>query len=188
MPGASPNQDSCDENHFALFWNSLNSSGAELDPAHSLCRTGTMIASRIARRAGLACLFLLAPLAMPVRASTITLPPEAPAVLFLQAEDGIRDVAVTGVQTCALPISAVRREKLTQDVAGAAGREQDVAGGEHRDEVIRGIRVAAEVGPEAAPRLVDGRRRQHAGADLEPWRADRVIDEDHDLALVVHVV
>ena len=40
-----------------------------------------MIASRIARRAGLACLFLLAPLAMPVRASTITLPPEAPAIL-----------------------------------------------------------------------------------------------------------
>src|SRR2546429_5713496 len=25
-------------------------------------------------------------------------------VFFLQAEDGIRDVAVTGVQTCALPI------------------------------------------------------------------------------------
>src|SRR2546422_6533895 len=28
---------------------------------------------------------------------------------FFQAEDGIRDVAVTGVQTCALPISARRR-------------------------------------------------------------------------------
>src|SRR5205809_2390915 len=27
---------------------------------------------------------------------------------FFQAEDGIRDVAVTGVQTCALPISAIR--------------------------------------------------------------------------------
>src|SRR2546422_10295838 len=27
---------------------------------------------------------------------------------FFQAEDGIRDVAVTGVQTCALPISAHR--------------------------------------------------------------------------------
>src|SRR5687768_17867259 len=26
---------------------------------------------------------------------------------FFQAEDGIRDVAVTGVQTCALPISGV---------------------------------------------------------------------------------
>src|SRR2546422_8027814 len=30
----------------------------------------------------------------------------ASSVFFFQAEDGIRDVAVTGVQTCALPISA----------------------------------------------------------------------------------
>src|SRR3989449_4682745 len=29
-------------------------------------------------------------------------------VFFFQAEDGIRDVAVTGVQTCALPISKER--------------------------------------------------------------------------------
>jgi tetratricopeptide (TPR) repeat protein len=40
-----------------------------------------MIALRIARRTGLACLFLLAPLAMPARASKITLPPETPAIL-----------------------------------------------------------------------------------------------------------
>src|SRR2546429_3869434 len=30
-------------------------------------------------------------------------------LFFFQAEDGIRDVAVTGVQTCALPISSVLR-------------------------------------------------------------------------------
>src|SRR2546429_4349778 len=30
---------------------------------------------------------------------------------FFQAEDGIRDVAVTGVQTCALPISAGTRNR-----------------------------------------------------------------------------
>src|SRR5256884_6549075 len=30
-------------------------------------------------------------------------------VFFFQAEDGIRDVAVTGVQTCALPISIYDR-------------------------------------------------------------------------------
>src|SRR2546429_1122444 len=29
---------------------------------------------------------------------------------FFQAEDGIRDVAVTGVQTCALPISCSRQK------------------------------------------------------------------------------
>src|SRR5256884_2735412 len=31
---------------------------------------------------------------------------------FFQAEDGIRDVAVTGVQTCALPISPETSDKL----------------------------------------------------------------------------
>src|SRR2546429_2773147 len=33
---------------------------------------------------------------------------------FFQAEDGIRDVAVTGVQTCALPISDTRVPMLTR--------------------------------------------------------------------------
>src|SRR6266436_8628701 len=36
-------------------------------------------------------------------------PLDIPCFFFFQAEDGIRDVAVTGVQTCALPISARRR-------------------------------------------------------------------------------
>src|SRR3989449_7552952 len=37
-------------------------------------------------------------------------------VFFFQAEDGIRDVAVTGVQTCALPISEPNmRAMLTRD-------------------------------------------------------------------------
>src|SRR5437762_10021618 len=30
---------------------------------------------------------------------------KSPSVFFFQAEDGIRDTSVTGVQTCALPIS-----------------------------------------------------------------------------------
>src|SRR3990167_8347855 len=32
-------------------------------------------------------------------------------VVFFQAEEGIRDLTVTGVQTCALPIYAVPRER-----------------------------------------------------------------------------
>ena len=41
---------------------------------------------------------------------------------FFQAEDGIRDTSVTGVQTCALPISALadlsaRREAFSAPVA-----------------------------------------------------------------------
>src|SRR5437763_15534373 len=34
-------------------------------------------------------------------------------VFFFQAEDGIRDTSVTGVQTCALPISKVGVESLS---------------------------------------------------------------------------
>src|SRR3989339_533097 len=37
-------------------------------------------------------------------------------ILFFQAEDGIRDWSVTGVQTCALPISSRRRHtRLVSD-------------------------------------------------------------------------
>src|SRR5205809_3512468 len=36
---------------------------------------------------------------------------------FFQAEDGIRDVAVTGVQTCALPISDLAARWATDTVA-----------------------------------------------------------------------
>src|SRR5690349_24692301 len=40
---------------------------------------------------------------------------------FFQAEDGIRDLYVTGVQTCALPIWPDRRQMLDQQGRGDAG-------------------------------------------------------------------
>src|SRR5256885_9943601 len=51
---------------------------------------------------------------------------------FFQAEDGIRDYKVTGVQTCALPISSddaltrdltARRGPATRQAAGAASQD-----------------------------------------------------------------
>src|SRR2546427_6163867 len=52
---------------------------------------------------------------------------------FFQAEDGIRDLTVTGVQTCALPISTIRaakdpitRELYISRAAEAAGVRKDV--------------------------------------------------------------
>src|SRR5207249_9656468 len=39
---------------------------------------------------------------------------------FFQAEDGIRDRNVTGVQTCALPISGLRHPHATNLVGGPA--------------------------------------------------------------------
>src|SRR2546430_10749894 len=49
-------------------------------------------------------------------------------VFFFQAEDGIRDLTVTGVQTCALPISAssrMQRGNGRDDAAGGAEREAE---------------------------------------------------------------
>src|SRR3712207_8659999 len=40
-------------------------------------------------------------------------------VFFFQAEDGIRDIGVTGVQTCALPICPGVLSKRTLDRRGA---------------------------------------------------------------------
>src|SRR2546422_1263851 len=45
---------------------------------------------------------------------------------FFQAEDGIRDVAVTGVQTCALPICAGRRRQR-RDLPGLPPRRMEGA-------------------------------------------------------------
>src|SRR5437868_3442253 len=43
-------------------------------------------------------------------------------IFFFQAEDGIRDRNVTGVQTCALPISRQRRRGERAGQRAAAGR------------------------------------------------------------------
>src|SRR5437016_8942580 len=51
---------------------------------------------------------------------------------FFQAEDGIRDWSVTGVQTCALPIYAYRRPSASassgRQAARAEGKRQEAKG------------------------------------------------------------
>ena len=37
---------------------------------------------------------------------------------FFQAEDGIRDIGVTGVQTCALPISGINLRHVSKATRG----------------------------------------------------------------------
>src|SRR5438046_5715228 len=49
-------------------------------------------------------------------------------IFFFQAEDGIRDWSVTGVQTCALPIYH-RGERGGLAATGRAGHEHDAARG-----------------------------------------------------------
>src|SRR5688500_20398794 len=53
---------------------------------------------------------------------------------FFQAEDGIRDYKVTGVQTCALPISAPRAgvaSAVSHGSAGSAPAAEDPGGSGH---------------------------------------------------------
>src|SRR5436309_16065496 len=59
---------------------------------------------------------------------------------FFQAEDGIRDFHVTGVQTCALPISPVFGGKLKR-FDGAKAKA--VPGVRHVVQIERGIAVVA---------------------------------------------
>src|SRR2546429_5384882 len=62
-------------------------------------------------------------------------------LFFFQAEDGIRDVAVTGVQTCALPICVTRRVGAVLVQAAGDGLEVarvmlQLGPGRGRDEVL----------------------------------------------------
>src|SRR3989449_11511914 len=90
---------------------------------------------------------------------------------FFQAEDGIRDVAVTGVQTCALPISPPSgcgrncgcRERVRAPRSSAARRLRRADERAHElavDLGRDGIGVDALVGEELARvfRAVDARR------------------------------
>src|SRR5256886_5009292 len=82
-----------------------------------------------------------------------------PFVFFFQAEDGIRDLTVTGVQTCALPISGgiplvptqasilshsrapstPRTGHIGKESENAAGEKADTFGGNQCDPLQRGL-------------------------------------------------
>src|SRR2546429_981991 len=80
-------------------------------------------------------------------------------LFFFQAEDGIRDVAVTGVQTCALPISTRRRGRL---------RLQRRRGGCRR---ARQRRPPSLLGSSHVLELRHGSARAHADPVFEIGRA-----------------
>src|SRR6478672_3930084 len=83
---------------------------------------------------------------------------------FFQAEDGIRDLIVTGVQTCALPISLM--EGLSSEYQRE--RERWVRGAEAlRRETIGAILAEQAVDTDAAGRVLGyDLRRHHIGLVL----------------------
>src|SRR5690606_39732982 len=91
---------------------------------------------------------------------------------FFQAEDGIRDFHVTGVQTCALPIFAPAVERVLAGIAGhlvgAGGTTRLlVAGGETSGAVIQALGVALlRIGPEIAPGICWSGARTATGAEI----------------------
>src|SRR5205823_9249811 len=99
-------------------------------------------------------------------------------VFFFQAEDGIRDKLVTGVQTCALPISRglafLQPDRGDADTAcGEDGQHGDCAGAqlavlEHAE--CRGWRVLGERGEHEIGRASCRERewaREVSGSDKE---------------------
>src|SRR5258707_3277522 len=68
---------------------------------------------------------------------------------FFQAEDGIRDIGVTGVQTCALPISAATNQAL--QLAAVSGITVLAAAGDAGSFDCSGFPVLAVDDPAAQP-------------------------------------
>src|SRR5256886_12782730 len=68
-------------------------------------------------------------------------------VFFFQAEDGIRDLTVTGVQTCALPIFGGEQHLVDQELARA---------GEHLLGSAVGVRLREGGAPRPRGEVLEG--------------------------------
>src|SRR5690625_5569140 len=94
-------------------------------------------------------------------------------VCFFQAEDGIRVGHVTGVETCALPISAAARRLRRQEPADQPQRgRQGQARGDRRHRRRGTAGAAAVTGAEQLPPATSTRHRHLF--DLKNWSQDDV--------------
>src|SRR2546426_7178022 len=86
---------------------------------------------------------------------------------FFQAEDGIRDYKVTGVQTCALPIYDVRDDVEYLDGTGERSREE----GERRQAPVApsGERMQARVDDEQHIRSEERRVGKECRSRWSPY-------------------
>src|SRR5262249_59517825 len=90
-------------------------------------------------------------------------------VFFFQAEDGIRDWSVTGVQTCALPISApaTRCPRARRDVVRAAAPRS------HRGVPARPRGQGARGSARGAPAVTRSEERRVGKEGGSWWWQDR---------------
>src|SRR5438445_8007561 len=89
-------------------------------------------------------------------------------VFFFQAEDGIRDIGVTGVQTCALPISTTSRGVFSARRARAFARATSPSRS-RQPRWISSVASASEAAALCAKEL-DGRRSEERRVGKE-WEA-----------------
>src|SRR5215216_1031776 len=127
--------------------------------------------------------------ATPLRVSKLA---TNPILFFFQAEDGIRDDLVTGVQTCGLPISsAIRLRICWASGAGESATDRSRHTGQRSPVAIactRSAGVGAGAGPRAATaaraasatssstaRPTAGRAQARAGRDAAAWSAMPIV-------------
>src|SRR5436189_5314144 len=104
-------------------------------------------------------------------------------IFFFQAEDGIRDTSVTGVQTCALPIFA-RPERLRQEHDDAQRRALAAAARAEQRQHLAALDRSEE-------RRVGKEWRAHCMPERREITIERLIDttqqdEDDGRVTVVH--
>src|SRR5439155_17794463 len=86
---------------------------------------------------------------------------------FFQAEDGIRDGHVTGVQTCALPISALPLGRRARAAARPPGRRNG-----RRARRRRALSPPGPDSPPPPPECLQGWRRAATARDGAPPRSE----------------
>src|SRR5205809_4120130 len=96
---------------------------------------------------------------------------------FFQAEDGIRDVAVTGVQTCALPILPVARRRAARRGDGARGPRAALARHARRGGGVR--QPARRPGARLPQRGVHSARATARHAEALPGVRARAAERRH---------
>src|SRR3712207_7519707 len=80
-------------------------------------------------------------------------------LLFIQAEDGMRDIVVTGVQTCALPISrasVARRVVIRLESQRVSGKVSNIAASSR----VIGMARKAPTAPKSQAQRVKERRSE----------------------------
>src|SRR5258708_31747683 len=99
---------------------------------------------------------------------------------FFQAEDGIRDDLVTGVQTCALPIlleRIVNNGSAHERDAGRVSAPCGPNGGHSRSQASAADSKQEDAGPRASPRSASEREASPHPSSLHPTRRNGRAEE-----------